>query len=50
MIIKIEINTGDNLLKSDSIVKLINNAGQVVEKVIDKAIKDKGAQNEDIKH
>ena len=47
MIIKIEINTGDNLLKSDSIVKLINNAGQVVEKVIDKAIKDEGAQNDD---
>ena len=46
MIIKIEINTGDNWSKSDTIVKLINNAGQVVEKVIDKAIKSERAQND----
>jgi hypothetical protein len=49
MIIKIEINTGDKWSNSDSVVRMINKAGEVVEKVIDKAIKDEGAQNEDVK-
>ena len=38
MIIKIEINTGDKWSNSESVVKMITQAGETVEKVIDKAL------------
>ena len=50
MIIKIEINTGDKWSNSDSVVRMINRAGEVVEKVIDKTLKSEGAENETVKH
>ena len=50
MIIKIEIDTGDKWSNSDSVERMVNRAGEVVEKVIDKAIKIEGAENETVKH
>lgn len=46
MIIKIEIDTGDNWKSSDTVVKLMTKAGETVEKVINKALKE-GVKNDD---
>ena len=48
MIIKIEINTGDKWSNSDSVVRMINKAGEVVEKIIDKTLKSEGAEDETV--
>ena len=49
MIIKIEINTGDKWSNSDSVVRMVTKAGEVIEEVIDKALKEENKQKDEVK-